>query len=356
MDIQVVGATDIGSLREENEDSFGTLELDDAWFLTVCDGMGGYAGGKLASQTAVDALLEYVKEHHDSDRIAEVLEAAVHEANRAVRAKAKADERVGEMGTTCVAVMATEESFWVAHVGDSRAYRLRDGVYTLLTEDHTVVQQLVNQGRIDPIEAANHPSAGILVRCLGQLDHVGVALSGPHPLEPGDRLLICSDGLSGMLYEDDIARVLAGLDLSDAMEALLRYANDAGGFDNITVVGLAAGPLPEGASSWNIAVDSPEGKALAALEARGTTARQVTQGAEQGDPKRGDPEQGDAPEPDPPHNNLAMQAVGPEDNTRELTLNSHLSWTPGQDWWKRILVATVALALLIAALALFVIR
>lgn len=348
MELQVVGATHIGQLREENEDSFGTLELEDAWFFTVCDGMGGYAGGKLASQTAVDSLLEYVKAHHDPERVGEVLEAAVHEANRAVRDKAKADERVGEMGTTCVAVMASEKEYWVAHVGDSRAYQLRDGVYTLLTEDHTVVQQLVNQGRIDAIEAANHPSAGILVRCLGQLDHVGVALSGPHPFQPGDRLLVCSDGLSGMLYEDDIARVLAGLDLPDAMEALLRYANDAGGFDNITVVGLSAGPLPEEASSWDITVDSPEGKALAALEAKGTATRHVASAAA--------PEGAETPEAGPPREALAAQALVAEDSTRELALNAHLSWTPGQDWWKRVLVVAVGLAILGAALALLVNR
>jgi serine/threonine protein phosphatase PrpC len=256
------GVTDIGSMREQNEDAFGTLELADASFLTVCDGMGGYAGGQIASQIAVETLLAHVKEHFDPARPADLLREAIAAANLAVRTRARSDSRLGEMGTTCVALLAVGEQYWAAHVGDSRAYAFRTGSFRLLTEDHTVVQQLVRQGRLRPLDAPHHPSAGILVRCLGQLDSVEADVSGPHALLPGDRLLLCSDGLSGMLYEDDIARVLTARHLEQGLKDLIRYANEAGGFDNITAVALQAGDWPENAFTWKISVDSPEGQAL----------------------------------------------------------------------------------------------
>lgn len=327
MNLVIAGATDIGGMREENEDSFGTLALPDGWFLTVCDGMGGYAGGKIASRTAVETLLAYMKEHHDPARIPEVMRGAVTAANDAVRTKAKADSRLGEMGTTCVALVAAGAQYYVAHVGDSRAYHFRRGVFTLLSEDHTVVQQLVNQGRITPLEAPNHPSAGILVRCLGQLDSVEPDLSGPNELEPGDRLLLCSDGLSGMLYEDDIGRVLTTPSLEDALSSLIRYANDAGGFDNITVVALQAEPWPADSLSFTIRVESAEGRALAEAEARQRSSPAI------------------APDTGQTRNTLIMSALKLDD-TRELELPPTASWEPGKDRWRKIAIA----ALLVLAL------
>lgn len=335
MNYTVVAESDIGQMREENEDSYGTLEIPDGYFLTVCDGMGGYAGGRIASETAVEALLEYVKEHADVEEVPALLHDAVASANAAVRGKAKADSRLGEMGTTAVMMLIRGEKYWVAHVGDSRSYLLRDAVFTLHTDDHTVVQQLVDQGRISAIEAANHPSAGILVRCLGQLDAVEVEISGPHELRDGDRLLLCSDGLSGMLYEDDIAKVLCGQNLQEGVNNLIRFANELGGFDNITSVCLQGGKWPEEAMSWNITVESPEGQALAAQE---VAAKQ--QGPTQ------------APDTGYTRNTMILQALSPDD-TRELDLPPHPDWQPGHDLPRKIAFAALAVLVLVG-LAIYI--
>lgn len=336
LDLVTAGASDIGGMREENEDAYGILEFPGGRVFVVCDGMGGYAGGKIASETAKETFLRYVKEHHDPEHIFEVLHAAIGEANNAVRTKAKADARLGEMGTTCVAILVVDSVYYVANVGDSRAYHFREGVFTLLSEDHTVVQQLVNQGRIDAMEAANHPSAGILVRCLGQLDTVEADISGPHELQPGDRLLLCSDGLSGMLYEDDIARVLITPVLDEAVHALIRYANDAGGFDNITAVALQAEPFPEGSLSWSIRVESAEGRALAEAEARHPVSPAVAPGTGQ------------------TRNTLVMSAIGPDD-TRELERNHNMTWAPQKDRWRKIAI-TAAILLAIVGVTVLVLR
>ncbi len=270
MELVVAGKTDIGAVREENQDALGDLTLDGAVFLVVADGMGGYAGGSLAANTAVEALTTHVREHwsKDADPVA-LLRDAIELANDKVREKSKQEERLADMGTTCVCVLATEKEYYVAHVGDSRAYLFRDGVFSLLTEDHTVIQQLIKQGKVKPLEATYHPSAGILMRCLGQIDGVEPDITGPLELKEGDRILLCSDGLTGMVYEDEIADVLKSDDLDAALAEMIRMAVDAGGFDNITVQVLQAGVFPvQEAAGWNVVVDSPEGLALMAAEGR----------------------------------------------------------------------------------------
>ncbi len=335
MNYTVVAESDIGQMREENEDSYGTLEIPDGYFLTVCDGMGGYAGGRVASETAVETLLEFIGEHADTDEMAVLLHDAVAAANAAVRTKAKNDSRLGEMGTTAVMILVKENQYWVAHVGDSRSYLLRDSVFTLHTDDHTVVQQLVDQGRISAIDAANHPSAGILVRCLGQLDAVDVEISGPHELRDGDRLLLCSDGLSGMLYEDDIAKVLCGQSLQEGVNNLIRFANELGGFDNITAVCLQEGKWPEDAMSWTISVDSPEGKALAEQEKEAKQQGPTT-----------------APDTGYTRNTMILQALSPDD-TRELDLPNHPDWQPGNDLPKKLAFAALVV-LVVVGLVIYI--
>ncbi len=270
VEFKIKGKTDIGSMREENQDSLGEVALDGGVFLTVADGMGGYAGGSLASKTAVQALMEWVTKNwkgKDTD-VKELLRDAVSDANRAVRDKALGDEELRDMGTTCVCLLVKGEEFYVAHVGDSRAYLMRDGTFSLLTEDHTVIQQLISKGKVGPLEASYHPSAGILMRCLGQLDEVLPDLWGPEPLKQGDLVLLCSDGLTGMVYEDEIAHQFIDEGVEDAVDSLIRMANEAGGFDNITVQVLQVGELPVEARSWKLIVDSPEGLALASAEGR----------------------------------------------------------------------------------------
>jgi protein phosphatase len=270
VELTIIGKTDIGSMREENQDALGDLKLDGGAFLAVADGMGGYAGGSLAARLAIDKLLEHVEEHWKKQdcQPREILRDAVQAANKAVREKALSNEELQDMGTTCVCALVCEDKYYLAHVGDSRAYLFRQGRLTLLTEDHTVIQQLIKKGKVGPLEASYHPSAGILMRCLGQLEEVEPDLAGPEELQPGDRLMLCSDGLTGMVYEDEIAQVMTQKEMEPAGDTLIQMANEAGGFDNITVGILQAGVFPEDAGDWDLIVDSPEGLALLAAEGR----------------------------------------------------------------------------------------
>ena len=336
MELKYAGKTDIGSMREENQDALGYVSLDEGLFLAVADGMGGYAGGSLAAQTAIESITAFVKEHWgEEERTENLLKKAVHHANHAVRTKALADEKLHDMGTTCVCVLAHKEQAYMAHVGDSRAYLLRDGVFSLITEDHTVVQQLIKKGKVNPLEASYHPSAGILMRCLGQLEHVEPELHGPIDLKEGDRLLLCSDGLTGMIYEDEIAQALTDKDLETVTDNLIQMANEAGGFDNITVQLVQVGTLPEEASNWEIVVDSPEGLALMAAEGRAPPASQ----------------QGKL------RHTLALPTAQPEEEKSpepELPTAPAEDWKPKTDRVRLLLLTFVVVALLAAGLVYFV--
>ncbi len=338
MRLQVVGKTDIGSVREENQDALGEVRLDEeSAFLVVADGMGGYAGGSLAARLAVETLLEYVKSSWTGKKDPRsLLREAVAEANARVRERAMHTEGLADMGTTCVCALVSGSRCYLAHVGDSRAYLFRRGLFTLLTEDHTVIQQLINQGKVKPQEASYHPSAGILMRCLGQLESVEPDVSGPIELQEGDRLLLCSDGLTGMVYEDEIAEVLKGRDMAQVVEELVRMANEAGGFDNITVQILQAGTFPEDAATWPVIVDSPEGIALMAAEGRL--------------PK--DPE-----ELGHLRHTRVLEVVREPAVESEETVPADLpEWDPGRERFYKLLVTAAVAALLAGGLVYFLVR
>lgn len=230
----VVGArTDVGKVRQGNEDSYMVHEP----LFAVADGMGGHQGGEVASKLALDALREA------TDGVA--LAQAVQDANRAVFVRAGEDPGLAGMGTTLTAVLAHGDTFRLAHVGDSRAYLLRDGDLQRITTDHTVVEGLVEKGELTPEEAAIHPQRSILTRAIGVEGEVQVDQASIQ-VRPGDRLLLCSDGLTGMIEDDDILRILGERrDPQAAADALVDAANEAGGQDNITAVVIdVAGPDP----------------------------------------------------------------------------------------------------------------
>lgn len=336
MDLKYAGKTDIGSMREENQDALGRVILDQGMFVAVADGMGGYAGGSLAAQTAIESITRYVEENFAADsNPEELLRKAVHHANQAVRSKAMSDDKLHDMGTTCVCMLAHREKAYMAHVGDSRAYLLRDGVFSLLTEDHTVVQQLIRKGKVNPLEASYHPSAGILMRCLGQLDHVEPELHGPIDLKEGDRLLLCSDGLTGMIYEDEIAQALVDSDLEAITDNLVQMANEAGGFDNITVQLIQVGELPPDSKNWDVVVDSPEGLALMAAEGRSPPASQHGK----------------------LRHTLALPSIQPEEiepEPPELPTAPPKDWKPRAERVKLLLLTFLVVALLAGGLVYFV--
>ncbi len=253
--------SDIGKMREENQDSMATRALaDDFSLLVVADGMGGYAGGSLASSLVTSTMLSEldrvaVEAFRESPQL--YLRSAILAANAAVNREAREKHEFRDMGSTVVGSVVIGNHAWVAHVGDSRAYLLREGVIRQITEDHTVVQDLVRAGYVSPEDAVYHPSSGILTRCLGQMDMPDPVFSEVLELVPGDRILLCSDGLSGMLEDEEIAEVVFHETAEDAVTILVGLANEAGGFDNITVALFAYGDLPEGSRAWPILVGTP---------------------------------------------------------------------------------------------------
>lgn len=227
------GLTDAGKVRENNEDSLLVGSGADETLFSVADGIGGFEAGEVASRMAIDVLKDM--EPGDS------FEDAVTEANRRIRTAAKGDERLSGMGTTVVAVRfgGTRQRpvAEVAHVGDSRAYLLRGGRLRPVTEDHSLVAELVRSGDLTRDEAAEHPQKNLITRALGAEESVTVDTS-VLPVEAGDRVMLCSDGLSDMVHEERMREVLVEHpgDPEAPARQLLAEALEAGGLDNITVV------------------------------------------------------------------------------------------------------------------------
>lgn len=225
-------ATDTGQVRSNNEDNLLVSER----LFAVADGMGGHSAGEVASQVAIDALRVAFNGDPSIDGLVE----AVRRANEAVLAKADDDPELGGMGTTLTAVAlvpaADGEELVVVNVGDSRTYLLRQGELNQLTEDDSLVGQLVRDGQIDRREARRHPQRNIVTKALGLEGRLDVDPLQLIPVE-GERLLLCSDGLSDEVDEDEIASILRqNPDPQNAARALVEVANERGGRDNITVV------------------------------------------------------------------------------------------------------------------------
>ncbi|MGH2819062.1 MAG: Stp1/IreP family PP2C-type Ser/Thr phosphatase [Actinomycetota bacterium] len=230
MRVSVGVKSDVGRLRQANEDSFLVLEP----LFAVADGMGGHIAGDVASSTAVDRIKESSARASASDP--ETLAQLVRDANTAIWEKSQSDPSLRGMGTTCTLLFVDDTRARIAHVGDSRAYLFRDGRLEQLTEDHTLVQRMVREGRLQREEAVHHPQRSIITRALGVDPEVSVDLVDVD-LDAGDRVLLCSDGLSSMIDEASIEEILGSQrDPQAAADRLIDRANDAGGEDNITVV------------------------------------------------------------------------------------------------------------------------
>jgi protein phosphatase len=215
-------------VRDQNEDSvFPTSsgESTDEVLAIVADGMGGHVAGEVASRIAINAAAS--SDLRPTDRVAA--------GNRAIREEVARDPGLEGMGTTMTLLRVEDNTATIAHIGDSRAYLLRDGELRQVTEDHTVAAEYVAQGQLSPEEAASHPQRHMLLRTLGltrfvDVDEVEVDLA------PGDRILLCSDGLSEMVRDGAIGKILADGTPDEVVWNLVETANDAGGVDNITVV------------------------------------------------------------------------------------------------------------------------
>jgi protein phosphatase len=243
----VSARTDVGRARTTNEDAFAVTDLasgeriqtthgdravdvqERGILLALSDGMGGHQAGEVASETAIAALL-------DGLRRGEPIDDAITGANDAVFSKAAEDLSLRGMGTTITAGVVDGRALHIGHVGDSRAYLLRDGELRQLTTDHSVIAELIAAGELTEAEALVDPRRAMITRALGIDAAVAVDVLAVD-LADGDRLLLCSDGLTTMVRDDDIGRILAtATTLEDAADALIDAANTAGGADNITVV------------------------------------------------------------------------------------------------------------------------
>ncbi len=241
--MHIIARAHIGNVRERNEDNYITYQGEGYTLLAVADGMGGHLSGELASQMAVQGLFERVERSVSSPDKKLLLRRAVSEINQAIYAHAQSHEENRGMGTTLTALLIVGDNCTVAHVGDSRAYILRGGALTQLTYDHSYVAELVRMGQLTPEQAAHHPGRNLITRAVGTDERVRPDID-ECKLRAGDVLLICSDGLTGLVSDRALHATLSQEeDLAVLGDALLSQALENGGTDNITLV-LAA--LEEG--------------------------------------------------------------------------------------------------------------
>lgn len=236
-------ATDVGRRRSGNEDSYDIWVSDGSGvehaadtLIVVCDGMGGSNAGEVASRMAAETVVRVFTEDTSGDA-ARALGRAIEIANDEVHEHGRSRVDLNGMGTTCTAIALKGDEVSFGHVGDSRAYLIRNGRIRQITADHSLVAQLVARGQITPAEAKTDPRRNVVTRSVGVGPTVDVdAEHMPEPLEVGDTLLICSDGLHGQVTDDEMAELASGESLDRACRELIALANDRGGPDNITVV------------------------------------------------------------------------------------------------------------------------
>lgn len=235
---QVVGCTDVGRKRQANEDSMGSRETKNGLVAVVCDGMGGHVGGAIASRVSVEAILDFLDDVYlDDPRVA--IGEAIDAANRAILQRVAEQPELAGMGSTCVLLLVRDGKVYVGHVGDSRVYLVRNRRIKQLTKDHSFVQMLVDMGQLSPEEAEHHPRKNEITNALG-IPEMKPATVLPDAILPeaGDCFVLCSDGLSGMVPDKTIEKVVsrqAEMRTQERADELVRLANENGGVDNITV-------------------------------------------------------------------------------------------------------------------------
>ena len=238
------GNSDIGKMRRSNEDAFRFGSFDDGvTWAVVCDGMGGAAGGQIASSIAADMVGKKIEKCYNKSMnegsIENMLLSAITTANVTVYDRAIADEFLSGMGTTIVAAVIKNNVASIAHVGDSRAYLIHDGQLTQLTKDHSLVQQMLDNGQISADEFEHHPIKNIITRALGVAEQVEIEFDTAQ-LQKGDVLFLCTDGLSGSVSREEILDLFRQYAFDQFTAKLIERANRAGGKDNITVVAVQA--------------------------------------------------------------------------------------------------------------------
>lgn len=240
--IKTFSITDIGKKRKLNQDYVYTSEMPIGnlpnLFL-VADGMGGHKAGDYASRCAIETIVEYAQGCEDNSPIA-ILEKSIHYANEVIRIKSSEDEAMSGMGTTLVAATIKDDLLCVANVGDSRLYIINNREIKQITRDHSLVEEMVRMGGLKPELARSHPDKNIITRAIGACDELEIDFFNVK-LDADDMILMCSDGLTNMIEDEEIRMILQGQrDIVEKAESLVNAANNNGGKDNIAVVLIEA--------------------------------------------------------------------------------------------------------------------
>ena len=240
--VEYAALTDIGFRRRNNQDSYCVLtsKSRDEWFerghvFLVADGMGGHAVGELASKIAADTVPHTFLKLRELP-VVEALRVAVETAHRVIHERGEQNRDFNRMGTTCTTLVLTPLGAVIGHVGDSRCYRIRGGKIEQLTFDHSLQWELIRQGKMSPEDIMRYEPRNVITRSLGPQPTVQVDVEGPYAIRPGDVYLLCSDGLTGQVPDEEIGQIASALAPSDACRFLVDLANLRGGPDNITVV------------------------------------------------------------------------------------------------------------------------
>ena len=238
--------TDIGCSREINEDSIGyypELNPQKGFFAIIADGMGGHQAGEVASQKTVEIIYKYYSQ--SKKKTTDALKQAFIQANNAIYQISLSDSNLKGMGTTATAIAIKQGLLYFAHVGDSRLYRLRNNELSLLSKDHTVVNNLLSMGLLTIEQAENHPDKNLITRAIGTKPSVEIdVFTKPLTIAIGDYYILCSDGLYDLVYDDEIKKaILASLTLNKAGNDLIELAKKRGGYDNISIIITSIKPI-----------------------------------------------------------------------------------------------------------------
>jgi serine/threonine protein phosphatase PrpC len=243
---QVAEASEQGPVRDENQDRMCSVTMPSGRLHIVADGMGGHKGGALAAQLTIDGLRRVLEQAPAGISIPSLLRQAFEQTNLEVHRMAHSgDAETDGMGSTAVVLWIREQSGHIAHVGDSRAYLFRDGRLRRMTKDHTTAQKMVEAGILTPEQALDHPSASVLERAIGIRPAIEVDLTQIEPIQKGDGMLLCSDGLSGCVSDGEIEEILKSrLTATETVKRLVDIAIAKGSKDNITVQYTQYGQVP----------------------------------------------------------------------------------------------------------------
>ncbi len=231
---RVAYKTDVGLKRSNNQDAI--LVREDIGLCIVADGMGGHKAGEIASAMTVESVERYIRGRMNLPDVEELIQLAIKDANRLVYLEALRNPEYKGMGTTCSLIISKGDNVHIGHVGDSRIYYVTDKKILQITEDHTLVEKLIKSGEITREAAKLHPKRNVIMRAVGTNSELEVDFFS-YPVKNEGRILICSDGLTGKVTDDEIFSIInQGNDINSTVNSLVQIANDRGGADNISVI------------------------------------------------------------------------------------------------------------------------